>query len=168
MHNKNSVPTFLAAATLLIKLTTNIVENPRESKYRTIRMRNPQVVEKLLKCVGADEALEGMGWIKRVIDMEERLFWEREDKDLERLQLGLEELRKYVDEVNVKAAFDPKEKEQRERKDVLDMINQDKETRARAEAAKRIARAEEERRQIEELRNPTKPVGAILPPPKPL
>eukprot|EP01059_Diplonema_ambulator_P002415 TRINITY_DN12063_c0_g1_i1.p1 TRINITY_DN12063_c0_g1~~TRINITY_DN12063_c0_g1_i1.p1 ORF type:complete len:186 (+),score=50.78 TRINITY_DN12063_c0_g1_i1:62-619(+) len=138
MHTKNAAKVYLSAAMLMIKLTDNILDNPDDRKYREIKLRNPRIRDEVLKCDGAEDALIGMGWTKRVIDMEEKMFWDRPDSDFERLKLGKTELVKYVSMIREKASDDPKERERREREEIMKVIHTDKEARLKKYAKKEV------------------------------
>eukprot|EP01064_Diplonema_japonicum_P035753 TRINITY_DN783_c0_g1_i1.p1 TRINITY_DN783_c0_g1~~TRINITY_DN783_c0_g1_i1.p1 ORF type:complete len:182 (+),score=39.78 TRINITY_DN783_c0_g1_i1:323-868(+) len=130
MYTKNAAGVFTTSAGILLKLTDNILDNPTEEKYREIRLRNNTIKEKLLKCEPVLQALEGMGWNRRVVEMEEKMFWDRPAKDLERLRLGKTEVVKYLTLIKERSEADPKEKERKEREEVMKKVEHDKVARA--------------------------------------
>jgi len=66
---KSDKESFIAAASILIKFATNVLNQPAEPKFRKIRLGNKQVMEKLLPVSGGMECLFAMG------------FEESEDRD---------------------------------------------------------------------------------------
>eukprot|EP00754_Rhynchopus_humris_P015990 Rhum_TRINITY_DN14488_c21_g1::Rhum_TRINITY_DN14488_c21_g1_i1::g.92718::m.92718 len=147
MYEKNSFAAFMEAAPLLLKLTENIINSPNEEKYRQIRLRNPTIQKKLVSCVGVVDALEGMGWVTRVENMEQKMFWDRPLADLQRLELGLEELNKRMSQWTDKSsrALTKEEKEKKERDEVLKQIQDDKMNRQRNQLYKQQLRESEAR-----------------------
>ncbi|XP_069675699.1 peptide-N(4)-(N-acetyl-beta-glucosaminyl)asparagine amidase isoform X4 [Periplaneta americana] len=59
---ENPKEVYLETTSLLLKLVDNIINNPTNPKYRSIRLDNPTVVNKLLSAVGAMECLFQMGF----------------------------------------------------------------------------------------------------------
>ena len=57
-ENKNS----LEICILLLRITGNIIQHPKESKYRQLRILNKMVMEKLLPASGAMQCLFEMGF----------------------------------------------------------------------------------------------------------
>lgn len=64
LFKENSREDFLAASELLLRLASNVLENPQESKYRRIRIANPLLESKLLPVVGGMECLFEMGFLE--------------------------------------------------------------------------------------------------------
>jgi hypothetical protein len=59
---ENPEDVYLETSSLLLKLVDNIIKNPSNPKYRSIRLSNPTVANKLLPAVGAMECLFEMGF----------------------------------------------------------------------------------------------------------
>ncbi|XP_034247208.1 peptide-N(4)-(N-acetyl-beta-glucosaminyl)asparagine amidase [Thrips palmi] len=53
---------YLEVTSVLLRLASNVIKNPSEPKFRSIRLANPTVVNKLLPAVGAMECLFEMGF----------------------------------------------------------------------------------------------------------
>lgn len=49
---------------LIEKLVRNVVSNPKEEKFRRIRLTNPKIAEQLTTVSGAKDAMLEMGWIE--------------------------------------------------------------------------------------------------------
>lgn len=83
----NSPEEFLSASAILLKLANNILRKPDDLKYRTIRLENDIVQNKLLPVFGAMECLFEMGF--------------EEDGDCLKLVVGadLKNLQKITDEI---------------------------------------------------------------------
>ncbi|CAM1295100.1 NGLY1 (predicted), partial [Pycnogonum litorale] len=60
--SNNATDQFIEAANVLLKIANNIVRDPENVKYRTIRLSNATVVNKLLPVNGAMECLFEMGF----------------------------------------------------------------------------------------------------------
>ena len=112
-----------------------------------IRLRNPTIQKKLVSCVGVVDALEGMGWVTRVENMEQKMFWDRPPADLKRLELGHEELTKRLSQWTDKStrALTKEDKEKKERDEVLKQIQDDKMSRQRNQLYKQQLRESEAR-----------------------
>eukprot|EP01063_Lacrimia_lanifica_P025516 TRINITY_DN33340_c0_g1_i1.p1 TRINITY_DN33340_c0_g1~~TRINITY_DN33340_c0_g1_i1.p1 ORF type:complete len:197 (+),score=46.85 TRINITY_DN33340_c0_g1_i1:63-653(+) len=139
MYSRNSAVKFTACAEMLLRLTGNILTNPDEPKFRQIRARNEKIKAVILSCDWADYTLQGLGFVHRVVDMEEKYIWEPTETAVDRLRLGQEELAKHLKTINDKASFDPKEAERREREEVLKVIRDDEQERARDRERKKAA-----------------------------
>jgi len=59
---ENPEELYLETTSVLLKLVDNIIKNPSNPKYRSIRLGNPTVASKLLPAVGAMECLFEMGF----------------------------------------------------------------------------------------------------------
>lgn len=53
---------YLEVTSVLLRLANNVIKNPSDPKYRSIRLANPTVANKLLPAVGAMECLFEMGF----------------------------------------------------------------------------------------------------------
>ncbi|ESP03621.1 hypothetical protein LOTGIDRAFT_237618 [Lottia gigantea] len=62
--NENESKSSLDAIDILLKYCNNILNNPRDPKYRRIRLKNAVVENKLLPVVGAMECLFDMGFLE--------------------------------------------------------------------------------------------------------
>ena len=58
----NSEKDFLDASEILLKMANNILNNPTEEKYRSVRIANATIMNKLLPVEGAMECLFAMGF----------------------------------------------------------------------------------------------------------
>lgn len=59
---ENPREVYLEVTSVLIRLANNVIKNPSDQKYRSIRLANPTVANKLLPAVGAMECLFEMGF----------------------------------------------------------------------------------------------------------
>ena len=59
---KNNNEDFIQAVVILLKFANNILKDPKNEKYRKIRVGNAVVSEKLLPVAGAIECLFEMGF----------------------------------------------------------------------------------------------------------
>lgn len=59
---ENTEDVYLETTSLLLKLVDNVLRNPSNPKYRSIRLGNPTIANKLLPAVGAMECLFEMGF----------------------------------------------------------------------------------------------------------
>ena len=59
---ENSESVFLKACEVLIKFASNIIDKPKEEKFRQIKLTNKHVQEKLLIAAGGIECLFAMGF----------------------------------------------------------------------------------------------------------
>lgn len=59
---ENPKEVYLEVTSVLLRLASNVIKNPSEPKYRSIRLANATVVNKLLPAVGAMECLFEMGF----------------------------------------------------------------------------------------------------------
>ena len=59
---ENSPDTFDSVSQLLLRIANNIVQEPKESKYRTLKMSTNTFQNKLLPVKGAVECLFAMGF----------------------------------------------------------------------------------------------------------
>ena len=58
----NSVEIFLPACDILLKLASNVIKEPSNTKFRAIRASNPKIMDKLLPVSGAMQCLFEMGF----------------------------------------------------------------------------------------------------------
>ena len=61
---ENSPAVFLQASEILLKFANNILNNPRDPKYRQLRVGNPIIQSKLLNVFGAMQCLFDMGFLE--------------------------------------------------------------------------------------------------------
>lgn len=52
-----------ATLTLISTLTRNISQNPREDKYRRVRLTNPKIAAALVEVKGAVDVMLHLGWV---------------------------------------------------------------------------------------------------------
>ncbi|XP_037949021.1 peptide-N(4)-(N-acetyl-beta-glucosaminyl)asparagine amidase-like [Teleopsis dalmanni] len=62
---KNSKDAYLEAVRILLVLLENVLKEPQNQKYRTIRLENKTIKEKLLSLVGSAQLLFAIGFQKR-------------------------------------------------------------------------------------------------------
>lgn len=55
---------FATGATILLKLLDNVIRDPINVKYRTIRLANRTIADKLLTVPGMMECLIGIGFVR--------------------------------------------------------------------------------------------------------
>lgn len=60
----NSKEVYLKASEILLKLLKNIVDNPDNQTYKSIRVTNPNISSNLLNALGAEECLIKIGFVK--------------------------------------------------------------------------------------------------------
>lgn len=60
----NSHLHYIDAVTILLKILDNIIREPNNEKYRTIRLENKIIKEKLLALVGMRSLLEQIGFVE--------------------------------------------------------------------------------------------------------
>ncbi|KAJ9466994.1 hypothetical protein DIPPA_06175 [Diplonema papillatum] len=149
MYTKNSPLLFSDTAEKILKLTDNILNNPTELKYRQIRLRNEKIRD-IFKCTGAEYLMTATGWVNEVIKMEEKMLWDKTEKEFERLRLGRSELQKYLGTIKEKNEADPKKKDDAARRAILQDIEQSKQQ--RSEAAERKRQVQEDVKRLAEKR----------------
>lgn len=86
----NPEDVYLETTSVLLKLVDNVIKNPSNPKYRSIKLGNPTVSSKLLPVVGAMECLFEMG------------FQEGEDSLLLPESVSLENLKHMRDEISTR------------------------------------------------------------------
>lgn len=137
--------TALAAIETALKLTSNIIDQPSEGKFRKFRGNNPAISKKLLKCPGGQDLLVALGFRTKVMEFEE--FWVAEDADNEAVLMrtladGAQALERYRELTVVKVERNAKARREKlantndERMRTLQAIEEDKQQRReRAELA---------------------------------
>eukprot|EP00906_Rhabdomonas_costata_P025980 RCo037078 len=74
VSEKNSLPVVTDLCEVVLKLLANLLEEPSNPKFRTLRGRNPALQAKLWGVRGGPELMRSLGWVTKVRDMEE--LWE--------------------------------------------------------------------------------------------
>lgn len=64
LENGNNHTHYIDAVTILLKILDNIIREPNNVKYRTIRLENKTIKEKLLALVSMRELLEQIGFVE--------------------------------------------------------------------------------------------------------
>lgn len=64
LENGNNQTHYIDAVTILLKILDNILREPNNAKYRTIRLENKIVKEKLLALVGMRALLKQIGFVE--------------------------------------------------------------------------------------------------------
>ena len=59
---ENPESIYLEISSVLLRLAENVIKDPSNPKYRSLRLGNPTVANKLLPAVGAMECLFEMGF----------------------------------------------------------------------------------------------------------
>lgn len=76
LENGTNQSTYIDAVTILLKILDNILREPHNTKYRTIRLENKIVKEKLLTLNGMRTLLEHIGFVEvRILNFS--LHWIR-------------------------------------------------------------------------------------------
>lgn len=60
----NPKKVYLTASEILLKILKNIVDDPNNQNYRSIRISNPNISSKLLNALGAKECLIKIGFLE--------------------------------------------------------------------------------------------------------
>uniref|UniRef100_A0A2M4AG74 Peptide-N(4)-(N-acetyl-beta-glucosaminyl)asparagine amidase n=1 Tax=Anopheles triannulatus TaxID=58253 RepID=A0A2M4AG74_9DIPT len=64
LETNNPRESYLVATETLLRLLDNIIREPQNAKYRTVRLENPSIKEKLLSVVGMKQLMLGIGFIE--------------------------------------------------------------------------------------------------------
>lgn len=64
LENGNNHTHYIDAVTILLKILDNIIREPNNAKYRSIRLENKTIKEKLLALVGMRTLLDQIGFIE--------------------------------------------------------------------------------------------------------
>lgn len=64
LENGNNHTHYVDAVTILLKILDNIIREPNNEKYRTIRLENKIIKEKLLALVGMQALLHQIGFVE--------------------------------------------------------------------------------------------------------
>jgi peptide-N4-(N-acetyl-beta-glucosaminyl)asparagine amidase len=72
---ENPEDVYLETSSVLLKLVDNVIKNPSNPKYRSIKLGNPTVSSKLLPVVGAMECLFEMGFQEVSILRDKIIYW---------------------------------------------------------------------------------------------
>lgn len=64
LEHGNNHTHYVDAVTILLKILDNIIREPNNVKYRTIRLENKIIKEKLLAVVGMRALLEQIGFVE--------------------------------------------------------------------------------------------------------
>lgn len=71
---ENPEDVYLETTSVLMKLVDNVIKNPSNPKYRSIRLGNPTIANKLLPAIGAMECLFEMGF-KEVSTLRDKIIY---------------------------------------------------------------------------------------------
>jgi peptide-N4-(N-acetyl-beta-glucosaminyl)asparagine amidase len=72
---ENPEDVYLETTSVLLKLVDNVIKNPSNPKYRSIKLGNPTVSSKLIPAVGAMECLFEMGFQEVSTRRDEIICW---------------------------------------------------------------------------------------------
>lgn len=64
IENASNVDTFVDSISILLRILDNVIREPQNDKYRTIRLENKIVKEKLLSLNGIRPLLEKIGFVE--------------------------------------------------------------------------------------------------------
>lgn len=64
LENAENVSHYIESVTILLKILDNIIREPTNEKYRSIRLENKIVREKLLSLSGMRRLLERIGFVE--------------------------------------------------------------------------------------------------------
>lgn len=64
LENGNNHSHYIDAVTILLKILDNIIREPNNVKYRTIRLENKTIKDKLLALAGMRALLEQIGFVE--------------------------------------------------------------------------------------------------------
>ncbi|XP_035788576.1 peptide-N(4)-(N-acetyl-beta-glucosaminyl)asparagine amidase-like [Anopheles albimanus] len=64
LETNNPRESYLVATETLLRLLDNIIREPQNAKYRTVRLENPSIKEKLLSVVGMKQLMLAIGFIE--------------------------------------------------------------------------------------------------------
>ncbi|KAJ3281404.1 hypothetical protein HK104_011491, partial [Borealophlyctis nickersoniae] len=110
----------------LTTICTNILTNPTNPKFQSLRSRNPTIQSTLIAPLGGTDALVSLGFRKSVKEFEEVYVF---SGGLEAVDVGKRILEEYLDKA--------KERRQREEREAERRVGED--ARRREEALKQIA-----------------------------
>lgn len=72
---ENPEDVYLETTSVLLKLVDNVIKNPSNPKYRSIKLGSPTVSNKLIPVVGAMECLFEMGFQEVSSHRDEIICW---------------------------------------------------------------------------------------------
>ena len=147
--SQQDAPTALTAIETVLKLASNILEQPSEPKYRKFRASNPGISKKVLACPGGQDLLIALGFRTQVFEFEEH--WVAEDgpllmRTLAEATQSLEHYRELARKQIERAAKLRTEKlanTNEERQRTLQAIEEDKALRRERNETRKVARSDD-------------------------